>query len=95
VILIEAGEFQSAKRDGVMNYIAGTIADVIDDGATATLILDSGHRRHHLQADAGLLADGLTALFGDDWIGKAVAVQCDGTTLTSIEIPGAPPNYSI
>lgn len=78
-----------------MMYIAGTIADVIDDGAIATLILDTGHCQHHLQADSRALADGLTALFGDDWIGKAVAVQCDGTTLTSIEIPGAPPNYAI
>jgi hypothetical protein len=78
-----------------MMYIAGTIADVIDDGTIATLILDSGHRQHHLQADPRLLADGLTALFGDDWVGKAVAVQCDGSVLASIEIPGAPPNYSI
>ncbi len=78
-----------------MMYIAGTIADVIDDGTIATLILDSDHRQHHLQADSRLLSDGLTALFGDDWVGKAVAVQSDGSTLTSIEIPGAPPNYSI
>jgi hypothetical protein len=78
-----------------MMYLAGTIADVIDDGATATLILDSGHRQHRLQADSRSLADGLAALFGDDWVGKALAVQCEGTTLTSIEIPGAPPNYSI
>ena len=78
-----------------MMYIAGTIADVIDDGTTATLILDSGHGRHHLCADSRSLADGLAALFGDHWVGKAVAVQCEGATLTSIEIPGAPPNYAI
>lgn len=78
-----------------MMYIAGTIAEVIDNGATATLILDSAHHQHHLQADSRLLADGLAALFGDDWVGKAVAVQCDGSTLLSIEIPGAPPNYAI
>jgi len=78
-----------------MKYIAGTIADVIDDGTTATLVLDTGHQQHRLRADSRALADGLAALYGADWIGKAVAVQCDGTTLTSIEIPGAPPNYAI
>ena len=78
-----------------MMYLAGTIADVIDNGTTATLILDIGHRRHELQADSHSLADGLNALFGTDWIGKAIAVQCEGATLTSIEIPGAPPNYAI
>jgi hypothetical protein len=78
-----------------MRYLAGTIADVIDEGTLATLVLDTGHQRYHLQADARLLADGLETLFGDDWIGKAVAVQCDGSTLASIEIPGAPPDYMI
>ncbi|MBE2294998.1 MAG: hypothetical protein IAF00_08595 [Phycisphaerales bacterium] len=78
-----------------MMYISGTIADVIDDGATATLILDTGQIKHHLQANAGLLAEALTALYGDDCIGKSVAVQCEGTVLTSIEIPGAAPNYTI
>jgi len=78
-----------------MMYLAGTIADVIDNGTTATLILDIGHRRHELQADSQSLADGLNALFGPDWIGKAIAVQCEGATLSSIEIPGAPPNYAI
>lgn len=78
-----------------MMYLAGTIADVIDDGTIATLILDTGRQRHHLQADPRLLAEGLTALFGDDWIGKAVAVQYDGSMLASLEIPGAPPDYSI
>jgi hypothetical protein len=78
-----------------MMYLAGTIADVIDEGALATLILDTGRGRHHLEADPRLLADGLTALFGNDWIGKAVAVQCDGAMLLSIEIPGAPPDYAI
>ncbi|MBK8508298.1 MAG: hypothetical protein IPL51_06495 [Candidatus Competibacteraceae bacterium] len=78
-----------------MKYLAGTIADVIEDGALATLIVDTGQQQHRLQADAALLVDGLTALYGDDWIGKAIAVQCDGSTLTSIEIPGAPPNYAI
>ncbi|MFO1371510.1 MAG: hypothetical protein U1F42_03645 [Candidatus Competibacteraceae bacterium] len=78
-----------------MMYLAGTIADVIEDGTLATLILDTGHHKHYLQADPHRLAEGLTALFGDDWVGKAVAVQCNGPMLTSIEIPGAPPNYSI
>lgn len=78
-----------------MTYIAGTIADVIDDGTSATLVLDTGHRKHHLQADSRLLAEALTALFGDDCIGKSVAVQCDGPLLASIEIPGAAPDYSI
>lgn len=78
-----------------MMYISGTIADVIDDGATATLVLDTGLIKHHLQANAALLAEALTALYGDDCIGKSVAVQCEGTTLTSIEIPGAAPNYTI
>lgn len=78
-----------------MIYLAGTIADVVEEGPLATLILDTGCGRHHLQADPQLLADGLTALFGDDWIGKAVAVQCDGSQLLSIEIPGAPPDYAI
>ncbi|MBL8250735.1 MAG: hypothetical protein JNK31_03590 [Candidatus Competibacter sp.] len=78
-----------------MKYLAGTIADVIEDGALATLILDTGQHQHRLQADAALLTDGLTALYGDDWIGKALAVQCEGSVLTSIEIPGAPPNYAI
>lgn len=78
-----------------MMYLAGTIADVIDSGDTATLILDSGHHIYRLQAESRLLTDGLTALYGDEWIGKAVAVQCDGETLTSLEIPGAPPDYAI
>lgn len=78
-----------------MIYIVGTIADVMDNGVLATLVLDTGRCKHYLQADPRLLADGLTALFGDDWVGKAVAVQCDGSMLTSIEIPGAPPDYSI
>ncbi len=78
-----------------MMYLVGTIADVIDDGTLATLILDTGRRKHHLQADSHRLSDGLTALFGDDWVGKAVAVQCDGSVLASLEIPGAPPDYSI
>ena len=78
-----------------MRYLAGTIADVLEDGALATLILDTGQGRHELQADAALLTDGLTALYGDEWIGKAIAVQCEGATLTSLEIPGAPPNYTI
>ncbi len=78
-----------------MMYISGTIADVTDDGATATLILDTGRIKHHLHADPDLLAEALTALYGDDCIGKPVAVQCEGSTLTSIEIPGAAPNYII
>ncbi|TVR63905.1 MAG: hypothetical protein EA420_06385 [Candidatus Competibacteraceae bacterium] len=78
-----------------MMYLAGTIADVIDESPLATLVLDTGHRRYQLQADSRLLADGLKTLFGDDWIGKAVAVQCDGVMLASIEIPGAPPDYAI
>ncbi|CDI03729.1 hypothetical protein BN873_610126 [Candidatus Competibacter denitrificans Run_A_D11] len=86
---------RSTEEIRTMMYIAGTIADVIDNGDTATLVLDAGHHRHQLQADSRLLADGLTALFGTDWIGKAIAVQCEGATLTSIEIPGAPPNYAI
>jgi len=78
-----------------MKYISGTIADVMDDGVTATLILDTGERKHHLQADARLLSEALTALYGDDCIGKSVAVECNGSTLTSIEIPGAAPDYAI
>jgi hypothetical protein len=78
-----------------MRYLAGTIAEVIVEGALATLILDTGRQRHHLQADPRLLTDGLTTLFGDEWVGKAVAVECDGPMLASIEIPGAPPDYSI
>ncbi|MFZ1325446.1 MAG: hypothetical protein WAT67_05375 [Candidatus Contendobacter sp.] len=78
-----------------MMYIAGTIADVITEGAVATLILDTSHGQQRFKADPQLLADGLTALFGAQWIGKAAAVQYDGPTLTSIEIPGAPPNYVI
>ncbi|MCP5196925.1 MAG: hypothetical protein H6974_09100 [Gammaproteobacteria bacterium] len=78
-----------------MMYISGTIADVTDDGAIATLILDAGHQKHHLQADLHLLFEGLTALYGDDYIGKPIAVECEGSVLTSIEIPGAAPNYAI
>ncbi|MBK7543401.1 MAG: hypothetical protein IPP10_16835 [Candidatus Competibacteraceae bacterium] len=78
-----------------MKYLAGTIADVIEGGDLATLVLDTGQQRHHLRADAGSLVEGLTTLFGADWIGKAVAVQCESDTLTSLEIPGAPPNYAI
>ena len=85
--------------DGVyrmMKYITGTIADVVYDGSTAVLILDVGHsKKHHLQADAQLLTEALTALFGADCVGKPVAVQCDGSMLTSVEIPGVAPNYSI
>lgn len=78
-----------------MMYLVGTIADVTENGTLATLILDAGHRQHRLQADSRQLSDGLTALFGADWVGKAVAVQYDGATLASIEIPGAPPDYAI
>lgn len=78
-----------------MTYITGTIADVVHDGLIATLILDTGRCRHYLQADSQLLAEALTALFGDDSIGKSVAVQYDGAMLTSIEIPGVAPDYSI
>lgn len=78
-----------------MRYIAGTIADVIENGDLTTLVLDTGDQQHHLQADTGPLVDGLHALYGDEWIGKAIAVQYEGITLTSIEIPGAPPNYAI
>lgn len=78
-----------------MKYIAGTIADVIDDGVNMTLILDTGQKKHHLQADSQLLSKALTALYGDDCIGKSIAVQCEDSTLTSIEIPGGPPNYAI
>ena len=78
-----------------MMYFSGTIADVIEDGAIATLILDTGRIKHQLHADSHLLAEALTALYGDDCIGKPAAVQCDGSTLTSIEIPGAAPNYTI
>jgi hypothetical protein len=78
-----------------MKYIAGTIADVIADDAIATLILDTGAHKHHLQADSRLLSEALTALYGDDCIGKPVAVECDGLMLASIEIPGAAPDYAI
>lgn len=78
-----------------MIYMTGTIADVVNDGSTATLILDTGHRKHHLQADAQSLAEALTALFGDDCVGKSAAVQCNGSMIVSIEIPGVAPNYSI
>ena len=78
-----------------MMYLVGTIADVTDNGTLATLILDAGHRQHQLQADSRQLADGLAALFGEDWVGKAVAVQYDGSMLARIEIPGAPPDYAI
>lgn len=78
-----------------MMYLTGTIADVLNDGSTAMLVLDAGCRKHHLQADAQLLSEALVALFGDDCVGKPVAVQCDGSMLTSIEIPGVAPNYSI
>jgi hypothetical protein len=79
-----------------MMYLSGTIADVVDDGTVATLILDTGRRKHHLHADSRLLAEALTALYGDeDCVGKPVAVQCDGPMLTSIEIPGAAPDYAI
>ena len=78
-----------------MKYISGTIADVIEDGAIMTLILDTGERKHHLQADSRLLSKALTALYGDDCIGKSVAVECNGPMLTSIEIPGAAPDYAI
>ncbi|HRY16678.1 MAG: hypothetical protein KDJ31_10845 [Candidatus Competibacteraceae bacterium] len=78
-----------------MKYIAGTIADVLDDGTIATLIVDTGEHKHHLQADANLLSQALTALYGNDCIGKPVAVECEGAMLTSIEIPGAAPNYAI
>ncbi|MCB1777427.1 MAG: hypothetical protein KDI50_08320 [Candidatus Competibacteraceae bacterium] len=78
-----------------MKYLAGTIADVLTDGALATLILDTGEHKHRLQADAKLLSQALTTLYGDDCIGKPAAVECEGATLTSIEIPGAAPNYAI
>ncbi|MDQ5909911.1 MAG: hypothetical protein QG599_2006 [Pseudomonadota bacterium] len=78
-----------------MMYITGTIADVLEDGLLTTLVVDTGRRRHHLQAESRLLSEALSALYGEDCIGKAVAVQCDGATLTSIEIPGVAPNYSI
>lgn len=78
-----------------MMYLTGTIADVVNDGPIATLILDTGRRKHHLQADAQLLAEALKTLFGDDCVGKSAAVQCNGVTITSIEIPGVAPNYSI
>ncbi|HCB14375.1 MAG TPA: hypothetical protein DEP36_12520 [Gammaproteobacteria bacterium] len=78
-----------------MKYIAGTIADVMDDGTIATLILDTGEHKHHLQADSHLLSEALTALYGEDCIGKPVAVECNGPMLTSIEIPGAAPDYAI
>jgi hypothetical protein len=78
-----------------MKYIAGTIADVLDEGAIATLVLDTGEHKHHLQADSGPLSEALNALYGDDCIGKPVAVECDGAMLLSIEIPGAAPNYAI
>jgi hypothetical protein len=78
-----------------MRYLAGTIADVLHDGAIATLILDTGEYKHQLQADANLLSQALTALYGADCIGKPVAVECEGAMLTSIEIPGAAPNYAI
>ncbi len=78
-----------------MTYITGTIADVVYGDPLATLILDTGHRHHHLPGDAQLLAQALKALFGDDGVGKLVAVQYDGTQLTSIEIPGVAPDYAI
>ena len=79
-----------------MLYLSGTIADVTREAGHAILILDTGRGLHRLQADAGLLFDGLTVLFGDDdWVGKAIAVQCNGDQLSTIEIPGAPPNYTI
>ncbi len=54
-----------------MMYFSGTIADVIEDGATATLILDTGRIKHQLHADSHLLAEALTALYGDDCIGNS------------------------
>ena len=78
-----------------MIYLAGTIADVVEEGETAVLVLDTSHGQQRLGAERRALLDGLTALFGEDWIGKAAAVQTDGATLMSIEIPGAPPNYVI
>lgn len=79
-----------------MKYLTGTIADVIYDEAAATLILDVGGQKHHLRAtDSKLLAEALTALFGDDCVGKSAALQCNGDVMTSIEIPGIAPNYSI
>lgn len=78
-----------------MTYITGTIADVVHDGPIATLILDTGRRHYHLPADSQLLTEALVALFGDDCVGKLVAVQYDGAMLTSIEIPGVAPDYAI
>jgi hypothetical protein len=78
-----------------MKYLAGTIADVLDNGVIATLILDTGEHKHHLQAESRLLSEALNALYGDDCIGKSAAVECDGPMLLSIEIPGAAPNYAI
>lgn len=78
-----------------MNYLTGTIADVVYEGALATLILDAGGRKHLLQADAQLLAEALKTLFGDDCVGRSAAVQCNGGMITSIEIPGVAPNYAI
>jgi hypothetical protein len=79
-----------------MKYLAGTIAEVVNDGAIATLILDTGSHQHHLHADPRLLAEALTALYGEeDCVGKSVAVQCEGSILASIEIPGAAPDYAI
>ncbi len=31
-----------------MMYLAGTIADVIEEDPLAILVLDTGHRRYHL-----------------------------------------------
>ncbi len=78
-----------------MKYLTGTIADVVDDGVISTLILDTGRVQHRLQADSRLLAEALAALYGEDYIGKPAAVQCEGTMLASIEIPGAAPDYAI
>ncbi|MCB1918966.1 MAG: hypothetical protein KDJ28_03150 [Candidatus Competibacteraceae bacterium] len=78
-----------------MKYIAGTIADVLDDGVIATLVLDTGVHKHRLQADSGPLSEALNALYGNDCIGKPIAVECDGAMLRSIEIPGAAPDYAI
>ncbi len=78
-----------------MKYLTGTIADVVDDGTVATLILDTGRGQYRLQADSRLLAEALTTLYGEDYVGKPAAVQYEGSTLASIEIPGAAPDYSI
>lgn len=79
-----------------MKYITGTIADVIYNDTSAILILDAGGQKHHLRAtDSKLLAEALNALFGDDCVGKSAALQCNGEVMTSIEIPGIAPNYTI